>query len=459
MSYTSRIIRLVNICISAALIAGCGSGKPDPAPAISSLTLTPSIISKGQSITLSSGFTGGIGRIISFANSSTVSRFTFGNVTTIKPSANTTYTLTVTNRLGAVVSESATVTVSPILGRFTSSQGPTIEARDNHTATLLPSGKVLLAGGSMHAGALHYRKNAELFDPVSGTSTATGFMMYSSASHTATLLGSGKVLLTGGGDGFKSHKEAQLFDPAANAGAGAFSFTGAMNSFRSMHTATLLANGNVLITGGYDGSASLSSAELYDPGTGTFTPTGSMVVARMAHTATLLNNGKVLIVGGTPDSTLCELYDPVKGTFTATGRLNYARSYHTATLLSNGPNANVLIAGGASNTIAELYDPVTGTFGVTNPMTETRAFHTATLLSDTRVLLAGGSADNTAEFYDPNTRTFSGPVLLYPPGSVKPLPLLLMNEVRTSHTATLLPDGLVFFAGGTGANNKTEQFK
>jgi WD40 repeat protein len=358
------------------------------------------------------------------------------------------------------VSESATVTLSPILGRFTSSIGKTIDARDNHTATLLPGGKILLAGGSMHEGALHYRKNAELFDPVSGTSPATGFMMYSSASHTATLLGSGKVLLTGGWDGFNSHKEAQLFDPAANAGAGAFSFTtGSMNSVRALHTATLLGSGKVLITGGYDGSASLSSAELYDPGTGTFTPTGSMAIARMAHTATLLNNGKVLIAGGTPDNTLCELYDPNTGTFTATGRMNLGRSYHTATVLSNGPNAKVLIAGGASGTIAELYDPVTGTFGVTNPMTTVRTFHTATLLSDTRVLLAGGSSDNTAELYDPNTRTFAGPVILLPPGSVKPLPFLLMNEVRASHTATLLPNGLVFIAGGTGASNKTEQFK
>ena len=459
MSYTSRIKLLMYICITAALIAGCGSGKPDPAPAISSFSATPSIISKGQTVTITPSFTGGIGRILSFANNSTVSRFTFGNVTSVRPSFDTRYTLTVTNRLGATVSETTSVTLSPIQGRFTSSHGPTLEARDNHTATLLPSGKVLLAGGSMHDGAFHYRKNAELYDPVAGTSTATGFMMYSSASHTATLLPSGKVLLTGGWDGFKAHREAQLFDPAANGGAGGFSFTGSMNSVRVLHTATLLGNGKVLITGGYDGSATLSSAELYDPGTGTFTPTGSMAVARKSHTATLLNNGKVLIAGGTPDNTLCELYDPATGLFTATGRLNYARSNHTATLLSNGPNANVLIAGGGSALFAELYDPVTGTFSLTSPMTVTRTFLTATLLSDTRVLLAGGSGDNTAEFYDPATRTFAGPVVLSPPAVVKPLPLLLMNEVRSSHTATMLPDGQVFFAGGTGFNNKPELFE
>ena len=456
MVQARNIVRMVIVCFSAAMLGGCGNPSSQPNPAINSFAATPSIISKGQSTTLSFDFIDGTGRIDDGVNTS---KPIFGNATTFKPLATTKYTLTVISPKGVKVSESATVTLSPILGRFTSSAGKTVDARDNHTATLLPGGKVLLAGGSMQFAALHYRKSAELFDPASGTSAATGFMMYSSASHTATLLGSGKVLLTGGWDGFKSHGEAQLFDPAANAGTGAFAFTGSMNRVRSLHTATLLGNGKVLVTGGYDGSVPLASAELYDPVTGLFSPTGSMTVARMAHTATLLNNGTVLIAGGSPDNTLCELYNPTTGSFTATGRMNYARSYHTATVLTNGPNAKVLIAGGSTSTFAELYDPVSGTFGITYSMTVSRTFHTATLLSDTRVLLAGGSGDNTAEFYDPNTRTFAGPLLLFAPGDVKPLPLLLMNEVRASHTATMLPNGLVFFAGGTGAVNKTEQFK
>jgi WD40 repeat protein len=245
-----------------------------------------------------------------------------------------------------------------------------------------------------------------------------------------------------------------------------------MGSVRAAHSATLLSNGKVLIVGGYDGAASLASAELYDPATGAFTPTSPMTVARSYHTATVLSNGRVLIAGGSPSDTRCELFDPTAnggaGAFTLTGSMYYARSSHAATLLSGGINAKVLIVGGSTSRYAELYDPVTGTFSLTNPLTELRTYLTATLLEDTRVLLAGGSGDNTAEFYDPNTRTFAGPPRLFAPGAVKPLPLLLMNEVRTSHTANLIPKGttlsdgsvlahdMVFIAGGTGLINKAE---
>jgi WD40 repeat protein len=453
MLHAKDIIRLTGICLIAAFIAGCGGGtETAPSPVIRSFTAVPSIISKGQTIMLSPDFVNGIGRITSnpaFGNSTT--HITFGNATTIRPLVTTAYTLSVTNKLGVKVSESATVTLSPILGRFTSASR-TVDARDNHTATFLdPSkvsgpnaGKVLLAGGSMRVGALHYHKTAELFDPASGTSSPTGFMGYSSASHTATLLNNGKVLVTGGWDGFRSHSDGQLYDSTT----GVFTATGSMARVRSLHAATLLNNGKVLITGGYDGSVSLASAELYDPATGMFTLINPMAVARYAHTATLLNNGKVLIAGGYNGSVpqaSAELYDPVTNTFSPAGKMTYARSYHTATVLSNDPNARVLIAGGATGPLCDLYDPITGTFALTGSMTTVRTYHTATLLSDSRVLLVGGS-DNSAEFYDPNTRTFVE--------TLKP-----MKESRGSHTATPLPNGMVLIVGGTGYINRVELFK
>ena len=459
MLHTKILIRLVYICIVAAFVAGCGEGvhAPPANPAIKSFTATPSIVSPGQPTTLSVDFTGGTGKIVSFGNNTTVSRITFGNATTIRPKVDTTYTLTVTNRAGVKVSQQVVVKLSAIQSRFSSSIGATVDPRDNFTATFLdPSkvsgpnaGKVLLAGGGTGA-ALHFQKSAELFDPVTSTFTRTGFMAYSSASHTATLLNNGQVLFTGGWDGLKSHNEAQLYDPAT----GLFAFTtGFMGRVRSLHTATLLPGGMVLITGGFDGSVSLSSAELYNFVTGTFTFTNPMAVARSGHTATLLNNGKVLIAGGTPDDTRCELYDPVSGTFTFTkGHMTYQRSFHTATLLSGDPNAKVLIAGGSSGTIAELYDPVTDTFGATNPMTAVRTFHTATLLPDSRVLLAGGS-DESAELYDPDTRSFAE--------TLRP-----MKEARGSHAAILLPNvtgppvpGIVLLVGGTGLKNRADLFR
>ena len=118
--------------------------------------------------------------------------------------------------------------------------------------------------------------------------------------YTATLLTSGKVLITGGGNdsgNMASAELAELYDP----GTGSFSSTGSMSSVRFSHTATLLASGRVLITGGYANNNSgpiWASAELYDPGTGSFSSTGSMSSVRFSHTATLLASGRVLITGG-----------------------------------------------------------------------------------------------------------------------------------------------------------------
>ncbi len=168
----------------------------------------------------------------------------------------------------------------------------------------------------------------------------TGSMTNARDEHTATLLNNGKVLVAGGFNS-SSVASAELYDPAT----WSFTVTGSMTAARVGHTATLLNNGMVLIAGG-DNAAGIivASAELYNPATGSFTATGSMTSPRYIHTATLLNNGKVLIAGGFRaggDLASAELYDPVTGTFTATGSMTGARDEYTATLLNNG---NVLVA-------------------------------------------------------------------------------------------------------------------
>ena len=313
--------------------------------------------------------------------------------------------------------------------------------REFHTATRLASGKVLIAGGdditydshdNMIGGIL---SSFELYDPSTATFSKTGGMVAAREFHTATLLPNGNVLIAGGYDG-NTLASIELYDPATEA----FSNTGNMAEARQDHSATLLANGKVLITGGRSGASDLMSAELYDSATGIFSYAGRMSEARHNHSATLLTNGKVLIAGGsnniTGDLASAELYDPDKGTFSAikNGTMLAARSSHVATLLASG---KVLITGGWSGTAdlasAELYDPVTESFNSTGDMTMGRPGHTATLLKNGKVLLAGGN-DASAELYEPVSGTFNS--------------TNSMAVARQYHTSTLLANGTVLIVGG-----------
>lgn len=308
---------------------------------------------------------------------------------------------------------------TPASGSFAAAAAPQV-LRIRHTATLLcdlaalpcTNPKVLVAGGSTDTGVVG---SAELYDPTAGTFTpTTGGLATARADHTATLLRSGKVLIAGGtADGTTGLATAELFDPAT----GSFKATaGSMTSARSYHTATLLADGRVLIAGGSaDGITGLATAELFDPVAETFSAIASpMTVTRYVHTATLLPGGKVLIAGGYDASyasvAAAELYDPAAvapaASFTATGALVTPRAAHTAVLL---PSGQVLVVGGAYQSQllqhAELYDPASGLFAPTGGMQTARSSHTLTSLgSSGKVLVVGGDDKlgtplSTAEIY------------------------------------------------------------
>jgi large repetitive protein len=263
----------------------------------------------------------------------------------------------------------------------------------------LRTGQVLLAGGSSDGFGTDLA-TAELFDPLSGRLRPTGNMASEREFHTATMLADGRVLIAGGrrfnAAGLRDETlgTAEIYDPVAQT----FSPTGSMNVARAGPRATLLLDGRVLIVGGFD-NGPLTSAELYDPATGSFTATGSMIIQRGgSYAATLLANGKVLITG---DNATAELYDPAAGLFTTTGVMVSRRLAHTATLL---PSGMVLVVGGANGDFfatalasVERYDPVTAQFTRAADLQTGRFGHTATLLPDGSVLVVGG--DNGDGFH------------------------------------------------------------
>ncbi|MGZ4984662.1 MAG: kelch repeat-containing protein [Chthoniobacterales bacterium] len=325
------------------------------------------------------------------------------------------------------------------------STGSLATARYGHTATLLPNGKVLVAGTQNSSGGAT-STSTELYDPASGTWTATGSLGAARSGHTATLLPNGKVLVAGGvNDASGILPSAELYDPAS----GTWMATGSLGQKRYGHTATLLPNGKVLVVGGSAGGTGvyLASAELYDPANGTWTSTGSLGTARSTRSATLLPNGKVLVAGGVGNGNFAllsaELYDSASATWTSTGSLLTRSDDYTATLL---PNGKVLVTsndfGNGVPARAELYDLASGTWTAAGSLGAARTLYTATLLPNGEVLVAGGggtgSTFGSAQLRDPASGTWTAT------GSLK--------TARNEHTATLLSTGEVLVLGGRNSS-------
>jgi Galactose oxidase, central domain len=326
--------------------------------------------------------------------------------------------------------------------------GPMNLPRGGHRAVLLEDGRVLIVGGE--------ERTAELYDPATERFELTGTMGTTRRLPSATLLAGGKVLVAGGIGGLGRPlpllASAELYDPVS----GTFAQTGSMAVARFEHTATLLKDGKVLVTGGNDFPA-IASAEVFDPQTGSFTKAGDMTTGRTEHTASLLPSGQVLIAGGwnghLPDASddppwnpeWVELFDPATARFSPSAVMSATRYGHQALQLSDG---RVLLLGGIPQVqnlhwetphpdYAEIFDPVAGRFSAGPEVGTVQSRYTATMLLDGGVLLAGGAETSAVK---------SAAVLDLGQGRLSPIPG--MSVARREHTATRLVDGRVLLTGG-----------
>jgi N-acetylneuraminic acid mutarotase len=362
-------------------------------------------------------------------------------------------------RMAGVLLLSAIVLVGRAEAQSWTPVGDLNVARSYHTATPLLDGRVLVAGGSLptHPGL----SSAEIYDPITQTWTPTGSMQRSRCAMAAVRLLDGRVLVSGGrcgaGGGFSTNT-AEIYNPAT----GTWTLTPNMNRDRTLHTATLLLDGRVLVAAGYSdgGFGFQAAAEIYNPVNNTWTPAASMGTGRWQHTATLLTDGRVLVAAGENyafcNITSCaiksaEIYNPVTGAWNTSGNLNFARVAHGAELL---PNGKVLVAGGLSYSnfspafslaSAELFDPTVevGVWTSTGSLHDARHSFVTVRMPDGKVLVAGGGKYTAG----------SGPVVLngaetYDPNSGGWIQIASLNEARYTSAGTLLADGTVLVSGG-----------
>lgn len=338
------------------------------------------------------------------------------------------------------------------------SAGPLNTARLAHSASLLGDGRVLVTGGETSLGSSSTSLAAsEVYNPATDTWGTARSLGTARSAQTATTLSDGRVLVIGGearsgGATANSLAAAEVYNPTTDT----WSTAQAMDSSRVNHTATLLPDGQVLAIGGRDGDSAsgktLSSAAIYNPANNSWSATKTMSAAREGQTATLLPNGRVLVVGGeargaggSTSLAAAEIYDPATDTWTTVKSMSAARAFHTATLLLDG---RVLVAGGDDcRAPAEIYNPATDAWSNGGTLSVSRARHTATLLRDGRVLIAGGE-----------TRTSSGALQalnsaeIYDPATNSWSDAGSLAAGRSRHTTTLLPDGRLLIVGGADSN-------
>ncbi len=366
--------------------------------------------------------------------------------------------------LGSPTTSSAIEIYDPARGGFSGSGLLLMtEPRQEAVAVPLPNGKVLIAGGRETVGSAASLRSAELFDPVNGQSSSTGFLITRRHGATATLLSDGRVLIAGGTDGGDGGgvggdpgvgglASAEIYDPVS----GTFSAaSGTMSTRRTYASAVLTADGRVLIAGGYDefNGTSVNTSELFDPTTETFGNVATLPGGgRQNATLTLLTDQTALLAGGSTGSNAYTatalLYRPGPNDWVAVGAMASARANAGAVLL---PNGRVLVIGGQSARFAatasiESFNPTTGTFTTEAPLATARSAAAVGLLPSGRILVAGG--------YVPPPNINQGGTILASSELLdqsvwtSSVPIDEMTTPRAGAVTSPLLNGRVLFAGG-----------
>lgn len=420
---TSPIVILslvTNIAYTCSVVASNAVGA---GPASASASVTPTGI---FNVTLSAGPNGTI-------NPSGVVQATSNGIVLFSAQANAGYQInfggTCPLNVGAPpyyagpINANCTValTFTPVVSVGFASAASSTQARASHTATLLNDGRVLVAGGIV-AGST-YLASAEKYDRLGNAWASAGSMLITRSSHTATLMNDGRVLVVGGNNaGSSALTSVEIYNPAANS----WTTAAPLLAGRSLHSAVLLPDNSVLVSGG-----GVSNLTRYDPALNSWSNISTPAVT---GTAVLLNSGKVLII----DAASAKLFDPVSNGLSNAGAMPTARASFAVSLLGDG---RVMTVGGrvslSSTNAVDIYNPVTNTWSATAPMAAPRIAPIA-LLTNGLVLAVAGSNNsgilNSAEVYDPasNTWTSAGNLTI----------------ARTDHIATRLTNGAVLIHGG-----------
>lgn len=308
--------------------------------------------------------------------------------------------------------------------------------RANHTATLLPDGKVALIGGF---GSQNYSVigTTELYDRATRTTTDGASLLRPRAHHTATVLQDGRILIVGGESEEFDPCEPEIYDPATG------QFTGAAHFPRGVgHSTTLLADGRVLVVGGTVFGMVTSHARIYNPATDSWTVTSPLPNPRHLHNAVLLADGRVLVTGGTDefgfDYEQALIWNPATGMWTHTGSMWQSRALAHSARLPDG-RVMTMMGFGVEDYPAEIYSPDNAEWDLAPGPPEWLFLGTSLVLPDGKFAHCGGSdgdylLSTKVHVYDPATNIW---------GRKEPL-----VHGRLQPALVAYPDGTILATGG-----------